>query len=373
MVAAPLRNCLAGWLFFRGGCFLKFKNLRELLVIVLIAILMFMTGTPLLATDSTLNRTAKSTKQALWVADYFVFAELDGAHVQFAFGVPNSRPGGLTFDSSGNFWGTFCEGGTGGLGLVFELTQQQLRKIKSGGSVRPNVEFQNPYPLFDCPGAAEFDKSGNLWVANSGPSPSVMKYAASQLTTGGTVVPATVLTFTTDFGNIANIQFDGTGNLWLVNFRGVAELTSDQISGLGTNPVTPSLELTSPDIFPVRAFTFDNGGNLWVGGSNGPLQLFAATDLTGSGTISPTPLVTIGPATIRHRYSSFSQTSGLAIDGQGTLSVASVLGDGEKLHGNISEFNAAQIGTSGSPKPTLFVRGTLKTEHPTLMRFAPRL
>lgn len=95
----------------------------------------------------------------------------------------------------------------------------------------------------------------------------------------------------------------------------------------------------------MSALAFDAGGNLWVGGlTGGPLQPFAASDLPGSGMISPTPLATIAPVTVKHRYCSFSQTGGLAIEDQGNLWVSSLLGDGEKLRGNISEFTAAQIG-----------------------------
>jgi sugar lactone lactonase YvrE len=345
---------------------------------VLIALAMLAFTAPLHAAGGLSANATKTTKQALWVADYYVFSELEGAHLRFAFGISNDSPGGLTFDSSGNFWGTFCTGGTDGLGLVFELTQRQLRKLKSGGSAKPQVQFQNPYPLFDCPGALAFDNTGNLWVANSGPNSSIMKYAADQLTTGGTLVPAAVLTFNTaDFGRVADIEFDSAGNLWLVNSLGVAgvfELTLDQISVTGTNQVAPNLQLTSEAIVPMSALTFDGGGNLWVGGlTSGPLQLFAASDLSGSGMISPTPLATIEPVTVKHRYSSFSQTGGLAIDDQGSLWVSSLLGDGEKLRGNISEFTAAQISASGSPQPSLFLKSGTLTQHPALMAFGPLL
>jgi secreted PhoX family phosphatase len=303
--------------------------------------------------------------------------------------MPNFESDGLTFDSSGNFWGTFCRDAAGDTtgGLIFELTQAQLQKLNHGGSVKPKVEFENPDgSLFDCPSALEFDKSGNLWVANSGASnlnPSIMKYAANQLTSGGKVSPAVVFT-SPDILQIYDIRFDGSGDLWLAAdgvpggiSAGEYEFTSEQLSETGSQPVvvTPNLALPfQPGDLPA-AIAFDQGGNLWVGGFATSLLSFAASDLSGSGTISPVPMVTIDPATLKHGYSSFSQPNGLAFDGQGSLWVACVEGNGGKKQsfGNVSEFKADQIATSGSPQPSLFLQGNSITKNPYRITFGPQL
>jgi sugar lactone lactonase YvrE len=352
-----------------------------------IAILMF--AAPLHAGGPPSNNATQTRKQALWMTDALGFSELKGNQALIAFGNPPSVPGAVTFDSNGNFWGTFCEGpGQNALGLIFELTQKQLLKLKSGGGLNAaTVQLEDPYPLFDCPRSLEFDKAGNLWVANSGTSfddPSIMKYSAYQLTTGGKLYPATVFT-SSMFRYIWDIKFDASGNLWIaadgpfgVGPDAVFELTSEQLAQPGAPyfpvAVTPNLELTSKTFAFPGGIAFDHSGNLWVGGYTTPLLAFAASDLSGSGTISPAPFVTIDPTTVKKINSSFYVTSGIAFDGQGNLWMSSGQSDGDAKNdnGTIAEFKPGQITSSGNPKPALFLLISHILRHPGPLTFGPQ-
>ena len=340
------------------------------------AIAIFAFAAQLRAQDPSPLNAPTSTAQALWVADDFVFMEVVGTSVPLLFGSLNSQPGGVTFDSNQNFWGTFCVGGKDNDGLVFELTRSQLLKIKSGQTANAKVAFGNVSFLFDCPSALHFDSSGNLWVANSGHTfgtPSIMKYSPDQLATGGNVTPDAVFMLT-DVGAASDMNFDASGNLWIAdneNISGVFEFDADQLSASGTQAITPNLQMTSTATFTPQTIVFDQNGNLWVGRDHSPLLLFAASDLVGAGTISPVPLATIQPAKI-DGFSTFPFPSGLAIDGHGNLWIASSNG-GHKMRGSIAKFKAAKISTSGTPNPSLFLLTTQITQHPTLMTIGPQL
>jgi len=369
---------------------LKNKNRMRGLLRASVLIAIAMLATPLHAGDLTPTNATKATNQALWLSFGLGFSELKGAQIRIAFGSPDTEPGAVTFDSNGNFWGTFCEaGGQNGLGLVFELTKKQLLKLKSGGGLKAaKVEFEDPYPLFDCPMALQFDKSGNLWVANSGrnyDTPSIMEYSAVQLTTGGKVYPATVFTSPV-FSYVWDIKFDSSGNLWIagdgpfgVGPDAVFELTSEQLAESGSPyipvVVTPNLELTSKTFAFPGTIAFDQGGNLWVGGYNPPLLAFAASELSGSGTISPAPFVTIDPTTVKKINSSFYAPTGITFDDQGNLWISSAQSDSDAKNdfGTITEFKADQIATSGSPKPNFFLLANSILRHPGPLTIGPLL
>jgi hypothetical protein len=114
----------------------------------------------------------------------------------------------------------------------------------------------------------------------------------------------------------------------------------------------------------VKSIAFDVSGNLWTAfetggtGNYGGLEMFAAADLSGSGTVTPTPAITI-TATVygkHHNYLSFGGPDGLSFNSQGDLWVANGsqpkagLGDG-----SIVEFTASELTTNGSPVPARWI------------------
>lgn len=319
-----------------------------------------------------------SGSQALWVANSLGFAEYSGKSLVLTFFLQSFTPGGLTFDSFGNFWGTFCKnpnGNTNG-GLIFELTPALITAIENGDNVQP-FELQNPNskpPNFDCPSAIQLDKPGNLFVANKGADtkkPSIMKYTAAQLV-GGNTVP----TFFTspEIDTIWDMKFDGSGNLWLAadavppnSNGGIFEIKSDQLTSVGSQfVVTFNQELTSSALNLPTALAFDNSGNLWTVGNGNTLLMFSAGDLRGSGTVSVTPKVTLSASKRKNRSYTFFKPGGLAIDESGNLWVSSPKNGGgpNKQFGSIAEFSSSAITTTGSPPSTLSVQGKAMTNHP---------
>lgn len=332
--------------------------------------------------------TGSSGSQALWVADSSAFAEYVGKHLVLAFNNPGFTPYSMTFDSSGNFWGTFCTNidGNPKLGLIFELTKSEILDIENGLLVTPKVEFQNPkLPLnFDCPAAIQFDQSGNLWVANKGADtkkPSIMKYTMSQLVSGGKVAP----TFFTSraIETIWDMKFDESGNLWLAadgvpqnKNGGIFEIKSDQLSAVGSEfTVTFDLEVTSDALNLPTTLTFDNGGNLWTVGNGNTVLLFHAGDLGGSGTVSATPTVTLSSSIRKNRNYSFFKPGGLTVDASGDLWVSSEKNGGgpKKQLGAVCEFSPDGIATSGSPQCNLYAVGKPMEDHPAELTTGPQL
>jgi secreted PhoX family phosphatase len=330
-----------------------------------------------------------SSPQALWVADSSAFAEYSGKHLVVAFIQLGYTPSSMTFDSGGNFWGTYCTNidGNPKLGFIFELTQPQIHDIEDGLTVTPKVEFQNPKSAalnFDCPSAIQFDQSGNLWVANKGADtkkPSIMKYTPDQLTSGGRPDP----TFFTSpaIDTIWDMKFDGSGNLWLAadgvpqnSNEGIFEIKSNQLSAVGSQfVVTFNLELTSNALNLPTTLTFDHGGNLWTVGNGNTVLSFAADELGGSGTVSVNPTVTLSSSKRKNRNYTFFKPGGLAIDESGNLWVSSPKNGGgpQKQFGALCEFSSDGIATSGSPQCNLYAQGKSVTDHPAEITAGPQL
>jgi hypothetical protein len=353
---------------------------------VLVVFMVVWSATPLRAEEPSSVPAGNSNPQALWEANSLGFAEYSGKQLVVTIFLDTFAPGGLTFDSNDNFWGSFCKnpnGSTNG-GLIFELTPPEITDIENGLAVTAAVELQNPKspPNFDCPSALQFDKAGNLWVANKGADtkkPSIMKYTPDQLMIGGKVSP----TFFTSpaIDTIWDMKFDGSGNLWLAadpvpqNINGgIFEIKSSQLSAVGSPVVvTFNQQLTSSALNLPKALAFDSGGNLWTTGNGSTLLLFAAGDLNGSGIVSVNPAVTLSSSKRKNHSYTFFKPSGLAIDGSGNLWVSSPKNGGgpNKQFGSISEFSSSEITTTGSPPSTLSLQGKPVTNHPAVLTAGP--
>lgn len=303
-----------------------------------------------------------SKSEGLWVTSpYYGFVSEFEDSALLMSGIPKRNlntgfsrvgpPGKVAFDANHNGWLPLC--GTGGGsqfpgGLVIELTPATQSSIASGQLVSTKVKILTD-SSFACPQAVAVDPSGNLWIASySGyqeGAPAVTEYPAAQLSQEKSV-PSVVVT-STSFSNPRGITFDSSGNLWVAD-SDVLKFTVQQLAQGGS--LSPNLTLSNPN-HPFDVL-FDSSGNLWVSyppnfGMSlyaGALELFAANDLRGSGTIDPAPLVTISPRTPCSPFS-ICLPSGEALDSAGDLWVSA--------NGNIFEFTPAMLGSSGSPLPHL--------------------
>ena len=283
------------------------------------------------------------------------------AAMAFTFYGSHGRPG-IAFDSSHNLWMAFCNNNLlRSEGPLVELTPKQLRRLAQHQRVQPAVIIDyvgiSLQPL-NCPIDLKFDASGDLWVLNSGVDgiySGVVEFTPFQLAQSGSPVPATEIIWP-DLIMPIHMEFDSAGNLWVADFfaNAVFEFTASQVAAGGT--LTPNITLQPAEVSFLGGIAFDGNGNLWVGYeySTGPqtppsLLLFAASDLVGSGLISPTPIVTITPAKVGKRPA-FQSGDELEFDPKGNLWISTSVQHAAPT-GRIVKFTPAQIAASGDPIP----------------------
>jgi len=305
----------------------------------------------------------------------------------------------LAFDSSQDLWLGLC--GDFDLGYVVELTATGLRHLVAYGSAKFSVIIQDPLAssghgaeYLGCPQALQFDPSGNLWVESPVTydpflyGTSLLEYTSDDLSSSGKPVPATVIEAPTSGGYSGplDMTFDHAGNLWLVS-GGILEYTAAQLAaGVHTDPNQTLImggDLSALEF--VKSITFDANGNLWAAfetggtGNAGGVEMFAAADLNGSGTVTPVPAITLNAALYgRHQdYSSFESPDGLAFDSQGDLWVANTLQPKAGLgSGSLVEFTPSELAASGSPVPVRAILANwfqTNLSSPDYMTFGPAL
>jgi uncharacterized repeat protein (TIGR03803 family) len=179
-------------------------------------------------------------------------------------GLPNPE---LTFDSSGNLYGTTQLDSTGFDGEVFELSPQ-------GGSWKESVIYSFPAPngLGFPTGGPIFDSKGNLygvtWYGITGTYGAVYElspqanssWTLSVLSSGNTQEPASRLIFDSS-GNLYGIM--GSGN------DGAIFKLSPTSGGSWTETTIHTFTSGTDGAFPVGPLLFDGSGNLYGGTSWG--------------------------------------------------------------------------------------------------------
>ena len=188
--------------------------------------------------------------------------------------------------------------------------------------------------------AIAFDHAGNMWVADCGGY--AYRYDAAQLASSGAPTPAVTIDATA-YSCLGGLAFDASGDLWATSPHTgqVLEYTPAQLSTSGAASAAVVLSANAtPSLLTPIALAFDASGDLWIGnlGSSTVVE-FTPSQLTASG--SPTPTVTISA----NATPSLSGPEGMAFDASGNLWVAN--------NGNatVVRFDAAQLGSSGSPTP----------------------
>ncbi len=287
-------------------------------------------------------------------------------------------PAAAIFDSSQNLWVTNCSDRTLGAGAISEFTAAQLANLGTDSAPTPNVSLidNGSLDIFHCPWGAQFDASGNLWVSNR-MLPDLASFTPAQLTAGGAQTPGTVITSISIVSPRA-IAFDASGNLWVVEntnaqilgYRAATLATAIGHSGV----VDPDIVISSLglDFIDPRAIAFDASGNLWIADATGKLLKIAVSDLSVTGT--PIPVVQINATSVITADGfalSLDGPDGLAFDPSGNLWVSNLYSDNA---GSVVEFTPAQLATTGSPSPAVFLDSDifgLNFHQPTLLTFGP--
>jgi uncharacterized repeat protein (TIGR03803 family) len=193
---------------------------------------------------------------------------------------------GLIFDAAGNLYGTTFGGGTYGGGTVFELTpaaggtwtEQVLHNFQIG----TGADGHGPYA------GLTFDATGNLYgTTNEGGTYGVGTVFKLTPAAGGTWTETVLHNFgsgTDGFNPAAGLIFDGAGNLYGTTYNGgtpgygtLFELTP-AAGGTWTEQVLHNFGSGTDGTNPVAGLIFDATGNLYgtttAGGSNGGGTVF---------------------------------------------------------------------------------------------------
>ena len=178
----------------------------------------------------------------LWVADYqngligFTKTQLaatgsvTATYVITDTSSSNSGTYAVAFDASGNAWVAASLGN--------RLSKYSASQLAASGSPVPVATLTDTLSSLDYPSALAFDASGNLWVANDGYRDStIVRYSASQLASGGQLIPSVTILIpgvNGNYGNPFGIAVDNRGTVW------VADADNSVIDGFLASQVTTS-------------------------------------------------------------------------------------------------------------------------------------
>jgi hypothetical protein len=347
------------------------------------------------------------TRGALWVANGGGHNVLEFSSYQFdRIGIVSNNPHRINassvfvspqdtvFDRAGNLW--VVDGGNGlGTGQgVFEYTREQLNQLIDTPNPTPVFAITNSggQPGFIFPQFAVFDRAGDLFIEDTGNAEKsvIDAYSAQQLLIfkGTGLKPACVFASTKFFDGPLGAIFDTNNNLYVAQ-NGDSTIVRINATDLNLanpacnkNPVnlTPEVILSSnkstpPSINGPWGLAFAKNGNLWVSneqninppinGGTGTIVVFAAKDITKTGT--PTPLVTL-TTTKLNGLNTIDDPQGISFNSFGDLAVAN------DADNTIAGFDHTQLGKSGSPIPRVFFAETnTMLNAPTGLIFGPNV
>ena len=252
----------------------------------------------------------------------------------------------LALDPTGDLWVANDDNRT-----LVEYSKSALLKADNPApavviSAASRGELINPYGM-------AFDRSGNLWVANSGIG-TVTEFTKAQLARSGAPQPHTTIA-ASNFRNPCGMAFDAAGDLWIANngTGKVEEFTRQELSE--TDPA-PSV-IISPDGSEQTGgainLAFDSSGNMWVSEYQAnTLVEYTRQQLARSG--APVPAVTISS-----RYSRSTASGAGSIDGAAALQFdrSGNLWLSNFFDNTVVEFARSQLAKSGAPDPRRVLAG----------------
>jgi hypothetical protein len=271
-------------------------------------------------------------------------------------------PQGVTFDAAGDLWvidgGTMSAGGSIAPGL-YMFKPATLKAAGANATLMPDMAIH--YSGFTFIQQAIFDKQGNLWVSDNGAN-TVDVFTYSQVQSGGSQTPATMISSNPAFMGPLGIVFDAAGDLYIANNASttIFEFTAGMLPGVGAGAVTlaPSYTLSDNGHGSIQgpwALIFDAEGDLWSSNANAPNTVveFGKTSLGITG--NPTPMTTLAPVTVGGDPS-LDGPNGIAFDNIGDLAaINSVNAFG------IPFFGKGLLTMGGAKIPTLFTAGATTT------------
>ena len=295
---------------------------------------------------------------ALWIADSnnariveYQASELGVTHTPTGLSVPiGSAPYGACFDKSNNLWVADSAE------QILEFSETSLSKLPTAPSPLVTITSSS---FVDIDGCA-FDKHGDLWVADY-KNDSVDEISAAQLRAGsGSITPAVIITDTAQIASaqLSFVTFDKKGNLWTDSLTDdeLFEFSASQLSSGGNKTAAVVLggggALSDPG-----QIAFDGHGNLWVSSPDADtVVMFPKSDLSTSNNNAPS--ITLSSA-------DFDQPWGLAFRGS-DLWVVNFTG------GSALEFVPKQLKSGGTTTPKVILTGAAAANSWEII-FGPKL
>ena len=337
----------------------------------------------------------KGKQQGLWVGGENYFSEFQGKALKQS-GTPRANlvfgsnvyfaPSSIAFDAHENLWTVFQGINNNLPAPVLELTRGELAALKAGNLVQPKVLISrqgNSTVPFVSPDSIGFDAAGDLWVTDGGQK--ILELTASQIKKSGGPTPQ--ISITSSNASPSKLRFDGSDNLWVVEIQLPFNPTNPiQLwrfapgDRMASGSAIPGLKVDLPDLFFFVDLAFDSSGNLWTAGpgSHGDaLEMISASNLTGTGEISPPAAVTITSSAFGTLVGSGSCLGGIDFDTSGDVWV-SVGTNNADCNGNtatqVVEFTPAQLSAGGNLTPSLTIGQNSKQTNlflPGPLRFGP--
>lgn len=195
------------------------------------------------------------------------------------------------FDKSGSLW--VCDTGHGlGFGHFLKYLPETLTSSGSPpADITISIDSSIPSP---DEWSFTFDSFGNLWflVSTVTGQVGVRKIAADDLLHTGTVTPKVIWSGSQWSGQAPyGLTFAPSGFLWVSDYHSNFVRKYDVTDAVSGNQL-PVLIISSTSFNGPSGLTFDLFGNLWIANDNdNRFMRFAASDLTTSGSKNPTILL----------------------------------------------------------------------------------
>jgi sugar lactone lactonase YvrE len=252
---------------------------------------------------------------------------------------PLANAAGLAFQNNGNLWVTTLDN------LLLKYIPTQLQNLSVQPHPKPAATITSSAFGFNI--GCAFDAHKNLWIVDA-QNEGVHEISHAQLIAGtADITPAVTITDATDLASPAFATFDTAGNLWLSSEANseIVEFAASQLTTGGT--LVPNVIISSPSVDGPGQMAFDTSGNLWVTNSaNATVAGFTPSQLAASGSPAANVVITVvdGAATAPTPW-------GLQFDQNNRLWVF------DYTSGDIVKYAPVQLTASGSPTPRITLTG----------------
>ncbi len=326
--------------------------------------------------------------QGLWVGGFQYFSEFQG-NALLKSGTPKARlafrsqvyngPYSIAFDRHGDLWSVFSSINNSLPPPAVEITHGDLAALASHGRAKPKLITisTDPTDPLVIPVDIDFDAEGNLWVSDDGRR--VVELLANQLKKTSTQTAA--LSIASPVASPSKLRFDRSDNLWVVEYPLPFDPSRPMIwrfapGDRAVSGPNPSLIVNLPEMLIPADFAFDSAGNMWLAGTasnSDEIEMISASDLIGSGQISPPADVIVTSAAFG---SSYDCIGGIDFDNSGDLwvSVGTDICGAGKVGDQLVEFSPSQLSMGGNLDPIVIIgQNSRKTNLfiPGPLRFGP--